>query len=160
MADAEAAAPGQRWLAYLVGVGLPLAVLSPSWSGLPDSFPLSTYPMFARSRGQPTLHTMVGLAADGSERRLPPELVGTKEVLQAKVLIQRSVAAGPAAMSELCLSAAARAAESPQHRELEVLSIVARRYDPIDYFVKGPVPLERETLLRCKIQRAGGTGAP
>jgi hypothetical protein len=125
------------------------------WSGMPDSFPLSTYPMFARPRGQPTLHTLVGLAADGSERRVPPELVGTKEVLQAKVLIQRSVAEGQAAMSALCEATASRAGESAEFRELQALAIVARRYDPIDYFVKGPSPLEQETLLRCDVPRPG-----
>lgn len=160
MARSEPAMPwGQRCLAYLVGLGLPLAVLSPIWSGAPDSFPLSTYPMFARPRGQPTLHTLVGLSADGSERRMPPELVGSKEVLQAKVLIQRSVAEGPGAMSQLCEATALRAADASEFRDLWALAIVARRYDPVDYFVKGPVPLEEETLLRCDMpRRAAGEG--
>lgn len=147
-------------LAYVIGLGLPLAVLSPMWSGMPDSFPLSTYPMFARPRGQPVLHTLVGLAADGSERRLPPELVGSKEVLQAKVLIQRSVASGPEAMSALCEATAARAQHSADFRDLQGLAIVARRYDPVDYFVKGPAPLEQELLLRCDLPRPGAALGP
>lgn len=151
---------GQRCVAYLVGLGLPLAVLSPSWSGLPDSFPLSTYPMFARPRGQPTLHTLIGLARDGSERRLSPDVVGSKEVLQAKVLIQRSVAAGPAAMAELCEASAARAARSAEPAELQALAIVARRYDPVAYFVNGPTPLEQQTLFRCEVPRPRGDGEP
>lgn len=152
MTPMERAVPwGQRCVAYLVGLGLPLAVLSPAWSGAADSFPLSTYPMFARPRGQPTLYTLVGLAAGGSERRLPPELVGTTEVLQAKVLIQRSVAAGAEAMAQLCQTTAARAANAPELADVQALAIVARRYDPVDYFVRGPFPLEQETLLRCDL---------
>lgn len=152
LAPAEHALPwGQRCLAYLVGLGLPLAVLSPIWSGAADSFPLSTYPMFARPRGQPTLYTLVGLSSQGGERRVPPELLGSTEVLQAKVLIQRSVAQGEDAMSQLCRATAARVAEAPELADLQALAIVARRYDPVDYFVKGPVPLEQQTLLLCGV---------
>jgi len=97
-------------LAYALGLGMPAAVLSPLFSGAPDSFPLSTYPMFAQPRGQPSLDSVVALMADGGEERLPPPLIGTKEVLQAKVLIQRSVEAGPEAMAGLCQDVAARAA--------------------------------------------------
>jgi hypothetical protein len=161
MEPAERARDGaRRWLAYLVGLGLPVAVLSPIWSGAPDSFPLSTYPMFARPRGQPTLHTLVGVTADGSERRLSPELVGSNEVLQAKVLIQRSVAEGSEAMAQLCESTAARVAQDVAFRELQALAIVARRYDPVDYFVHGPAALEEQVLVRCEVPRAGGTRTP
>jgi hypothetical protein len=144
----------------LVGLGLPLAVLSPIWSGAADSFPLSTYPMFARPRGQPTLYTLVGLTAEGSERRVPPELLGSTEVLQAKVLIQRSVASGEEAMTELCRTTAGRVAEAPELRDLQALAIVGRRYDPVDYFVRGAVPLEQQTLLRCQIPRNTGEVRP
>jgi hypothetical protein len=150
----------QRSLAYLVGLGLPLAVLSPIWPGAADSFPLSTYPMFARPRGQPTLYTMVGLTPDESERRLPPELLGSTEVLQAKVLIQRSVAGGAEAMAQLCQTTAARTAQAPGLADVRELSIVARRYDPVDYFVRGPVPLEQATLLRCPVPPATAGRAP
>jgi hypothetical protein len=146
----------RRCLPYAVGLGLPAAVLSPIGSGAADSFPISTYPMFANPRGQPTLHTLVGLTPDGNERRLPPELVGTKEVLQAKVLIQRSVVKGPEAMSQLCAATATRAAASATFRELQALAIVARRYDPIEYFVKGPTPLDEQTLVRCELPGAEG----
>jgi hypothetical protein len=116
--------------------------------------------MFARPRGQPTLHTLVGIAADGSERRLPPELLGTKEVLQAKVLIQRSVAEGPDAMSALCEATASRARQTAEFRDLRALAIVARRYDPVDYFVTGPAPLEQELLLQCDLPLSGAALGP
>jgi len=100
----------RRWGAYVVGVGLPLAVLSPIFSGASDSFPFSTYPMFSQPRGQPTLYAVVAQMSDGGEQRLSPELVGSKEVLQAKVLIQRSVDGGSEGMAALCRDTALRVA--------------------------------------------------
>ena len=159
MAQAEKRAVLQRWFSYVVGLGLPAAVLSPIWSGAPDSFPLSTYPMFARPRGQPTLHSLVGLSQDGNERRLSPELIGSKEVLQAKVLIRRSVAEGPEAMLRLCEAAASRVAQSGELREVRALAVVARRYDPVSYFVDGPRPIEQQTLLLCDVPPSAGGNA-
>src|SRR6476620_1973554 len=121
----------QRLRAYLLGLGMPAAVLVPFLSGAGDSFPLSTYPMFAQPRGELTLYSMVALNADGHAERLPPPLLGTKEVLQAKVLIQRSVDGGPDTMAQLCSDAAARVAAAPGFPGARALAIVQRRYDPI-----------------------------
>ena len=149
----------RRALAYGFGLGLPLAVLSPLLSGAPDSFPLSTYPMFAQARGQPTLHTMVALLADGREERLPPALVGSKEVLQSKVLIQRSVESGVEGMAQLCAAAAERVLAAPAFRGAQSLAILRRRYDPIDYFVKGSAPLEEQRLFECALPGRDSAGA-
>jgi hypothetical protein len=152
---------GRRLIAYVLGLGMPLAVLSPLFSGAADSFPLSTYPMFARARGQPTLYTVVARVADGREERLPPSLLGSKEVLQAKVLIQRSVEAGPEALAQLCEDTAARVAAAPAFGEARSVAIVARQYDPLDYFVKGRAPLVEQRLFECALPgRAPSGGAP
>lgn len=136
-----------------VGVGLVAtgAVLSPLATAAGDSFPISTYPMFARPRGQPTLYAAIARAADGSERRLTPSLVGSEEVLQAKVLIARSVEQGPAAAQALCQAIAGRIAASPSGADLRAVEIVRRRYDPIAYFVSGPEPLEQAVLQTCPV---------
>lgn len=152
---------GRRLLAYVLGFGMPLAVLSPVFSGAADSFPLSTYPMFARARGQPTLYTAVARAANGREDRLPPTLLGSKEVLQAKVLIERSVEAGPEALARLCADTAARVAAAPEFVEARSIAIVARQYDPLDYFVKGPAPLAEQRLFECALPgRTAPGGSP
>jgi hypothetical protein len=151
---------GRRVLAYVLGLGMPLAVLSPLFSGAADSFPLSTYPMFARSRGQPTLYTAVARTASGREERLPPPLLGSKEVLQAKVLLQRSVEAGPEALAQLCQETAARVAAAREFAETSSVAIVARQYDPLDYFVKGPAPLAEQRLFECAIPRRAAPGSP
>jgi len=142
----------ERWTGLLVGLVASVAVLAPLLSPDADSFPLSSYPMFARPRGQPTLYALAARASDGSERRLPPSALGSSEVLQAKVLIQRSVEQGPAAMRALCREVAARvAADTADVRSIE---IVRRRYDPIDYFVTGPTPIEQARLESCPVPRA------
>ena len=141
-----------RWTGLLVGFGATAAVLAPLLSPDTDSFPLSSFPMFARPRGQPTLYALAARAADGSERRLPPSALGSSEVLQAKVLIQRSVEQGPAAMRALCREVAARVAAAGA--DVRSIEIVRRRFDPIGYFVTGPTPIEQARLESCPVPRA------
>jgi hypothetical protein len=146
--------PWHRLAAVSVGLGTLLAVLSPLGAMDDDSFPISSYPMFARPRGQPTLYAVTARDQDGSERRLPAEMVGSSEVLQTKVLIQRSVEQGPEAMAELCRATADRVSRSPELGTLRSIEIVRRRFDPIGYFVDGPKPIEQERLFSCKVPRA------
>jgi hypothetical protein len=143
-----------RAFGYVIGLGATALVLSPLVSGAADSFPISTFPMFASPRGQPVLYAVIGRAADGSERRLEPTLVGSKEVLQAKVLIERSVEGGKATLAELCHATAARIAATPSVGALGSVEIVSRRYDPIKYFSSGPAPIEQTRLFQCKVPRA------
>lgn len=140
-----------RTRAYVLGFGATLLVLSPLATGAADSFPISTFPMFARAPGTPTLYAVLGIATDGSEQRLPPALVASGEVLQTKVMIERSVQGGQSAMDELCRAIAKRVADSNAASTLRYIDIVRRRYDPVAYFVSGPLPLEQERLLRCAV---------
>jgi hypothetical protein len=135
----------------VVGLGATAAVLSPLGAMDQDSFPISSYPMFARPRGQPDLYAVVARAADGREVRLPASMVASSEPLQTKVLIQRSVELGPEAMQALCRSVAARVADSPE--VLRSVEIVRRRYDPIAYFTRGPEPIEQARLSSCRVPR-------
>jgi hypothetical protein len=107
--------------------------------------------MFARAPGTPTLYAVLGIAADGREQRLSPALVASGEVLQTKVMIERSVQGGESAMGELCRAIAKRVADSDAASSLRYIDIVRRRYDPVAYFVSGPLPLEQERLLRCPV---------
>jgi hypothetical protein len=153
----------RRLYAYGLGWGALLALLWPLFGG-GDSFPLSNYPMFSRGRGQPVLNAVVASDNRGRRYALPSTLLGSDEVLQAKVLLDRAVAAGPDQMARLCAEVAERLAArgalgagagvlqgEPQHVE-----IVASRYDPVRYFTVGPEPLARESLFRCDVQ--GTTG--
>ena len=143
----------ERAWAYLVALGALGAMLWPLRSGARDSFPLSTYPMFASQRGTPVLFAAVAVTRDGEERSIPAALVASGEVLQTKVLIQRTVERGRAAVRELCERTAEKLAREPA--DLAAVEIVRRRYDPIEYFESGPRPIERELLFRCPIVRGG-----
>jgi hypothetical protein len=153
-----------RSRAYLVGAGTLLAVLWPLCTGR-DSFPLSNYPMFSHPRGQPVLFSVVATSAAGNEWNVPSALVGSDEVLQTKALIQRAVDGGQAAMARLCEDVAsrltvealgtrdrARQPDAPAGSEPPLfVDIVSRRYDPVQYFVAGPSPIEEKRLYRCDI---------
>jgi hypothetical protein len=141
----------QRARAYVLAFGATATVLSPLVTEPADSFPISTFPMFARAPGTPTLHAVLGIAPDGSEQRLAPALVASGEVLQTKVMIERTVERGNAAMAELCRAIANRVAASEATPTLSYIEFVRRRYDPVAYFVSGPQPLEQERLLRCPV---------
>lgn len=139
-------------MGLVVGLGATAAVLSPLVGMEGDSFPISSYPMFAHPRGQPTLFAVIARAADGREVRLPPSMVGSAEVLQTKVLIQRSVQQGEGAMRALCEGVAARVGAVPG--DLRTIEIVRRRYDPVSYFTSGPQPIEQARLLSCRVPGA------
>jgi hypothetical protein len=144
----------QALTGIVVGLGTTALVLSPLGAMEHDSFPISSYPMFARPRGQPELFAVVARAVDGSEVRVPASVVASSEPLQTKVLIQRSVEQGPEAMQALCRAVAARLAGGPGPR-LRSVEIVRRRYDPIAYFTRGPEPLEQQRLSSCRVPRQG-----
>ena len=84
-------------------VGASLVVLAPLLRApKDDTYPLSTYPMFATDRGAVhEIATAVGIDTDGSVMRLSPRsIAGTDEVVLASVTVARAVARGEA--DELC----------------------------------------------------------
>ena len=92
----------------LVGVAA-LVVLSPlARDPQSDTYPLSTYPMFASDRGEVhRIATVVEVRDDGTTARLSPELIaGTDEVILTAVTVSRAVRDGDA--GELCQEVAAR----------------------------------------------------
>lgn len=143
-----------RLLAY--GFGLGMVALTAS-AGLraprDDSYPLSTYPMFARPRGKPLLRYVEALDADGRATRIPPELVAHDEVMQAVVTVRRAVEGGPEAMSALCARIAHAVRADPAYAQAQTLRLVGARFDPLRYFSEGPVPEEQIEHFRCSVPR-------
>lgn len=139
----------------LVTLAVTVALIVPmTWSPEEDSFPLSPYRMFATSRGQPTFHRMVAKFEDGTSTHVGPELLGTHEVLQAMAWLDE-VARQPKRRAQLCAKVAlalARSSGSPRPRSLELQRV---RFDPVDYFVRGPVPLQARVLERCAVPDVG-----
>jgi hypothetical protein len=118
-----------------------------------DSFPLSTYPMFAWKRT--TLQTYryaVGETSTGQRRTLSPRVVGTAEVLQALRVLERSIAGGRGAALKLCEQIAARVAVDDELADIVAIRMVSGTHDAIDYLVRGVVGRETE-LVRCAVPR-------
>ena len=144
-----------RLLAY--GYGLTLVALSASPLLLPpddDSYPLSTYPMFARPRGKPWLSIVEGVDAAGGAVRLTPSLIAHGEVMQAAATVRRAVREGPLAMEQLCTTVAERVANDLDYRHVQEVRVVSARFDPVRYFRDGPTPEERLEQRRCPVSRA------
>jgi len=118
---------------YAATAALLLALVTPVFHPPPyDSYPFSTFPMFSRLPDSPevTLAHVVTVAADGSRHAVAPALVGSDEVLQAKVIIRTSVEGGRAA--ELCRAVARRL--GPFQPPIQAVEVRSDRYDVFAYF--------------------------
>lgn len=118
-----------------------------------DGFPLSTYPMFATKR--PTALTMsypVGLTAAGARRALSPAVIGSAEVLQARAIMERAVARGPAEQASLCERLAAAVARRSRFADVTEVAIVTGSHDAVAFLVDGVRGREVERV-RCPVTR-------
>jgi len=139
-----AGAPRRRFLVTLAVLGL---VTSPAVRDR-DSFPLSTYPVYATVRGREMrIVTAVGEGIDGRETRLSMRvLAATDDPLIAEQRLADAVASGGAAA--LCTRIASRA---PQ--EVLVVVVVTERHDVVNAAGGEPSRLERVTHARCPVPR-------
>jgi len=100
-----------------------------------DTYPLSTYPMFASNRGE--LHripTVVEVRVDGTTARLSPELIaGTDELVLTAVTVTHAVNAGEA--EALCAEVAERLGEGRvarvQTEQHNVIGLIADDAPPL-----------------------------
>ena len=140
--------------AALVGIVAVGAVLVPLGRDLgDDSLPLSNYPMFTARRSQVTsIERAIGVAPDGTEHVLSPELTGgTVEVIHAAQTIVDAIRAGSA--DELCAEIAKRVAESGDADTAEVL-VVTERFDIVAALDDDdPEPVDRRLHARCEVKR-------
>ena len=136
---------------YVAGVVFVVAVALPVlWSPRDDSFPLSTYPMFAgRKEREVTVDHVVGVASDGRRASLPPPAIANEEVVQALETIRQAIRLGPWATQSLCQRAAIWARS---HRpSVESVEIVSSRYDAIAYFQGDKEPAASTLHTRCRV---------
>ena len=141
-----------RRSAALASIALVAATLEPILrSPGDDSFPLSTYPMFATPRATKlTLDYAIAESTDGSRRSIAPELVGSSEVLQALANIAREVAGKRSA--ELCGRIARGVAADSDYEGVARIRIVTGTNDAIEYLAHGTIGPERERA-RCQVVR-------
>jgi len=132
---------------------LVLAVWPVSWPKGRDSFPLSSYPMFARREVDPTvrLDYAVGIDAGGGRHVIGPQYVANSEVLQARAALARAVRT-PAKTEELCRSISERIAGDDDFDDVVEVHIVSGRYDAVAYLRHGRVGDER-VRGRCEVKR-------
>jgi hypothetical protein len=145
-----------RAFALIVSIALIAAALSPLVRRPDDDgFPLSTYPMFAWRRPQVlAMSYPLGVTAEGVERYLSPELIGSSEVLQAAAIVERAVARRGAEVARLCEAIARRVAASPAHRDVAAIRIVTGTHDAVELLVRDRSGREIEHG-RCDVPRRG-----
>jgi hypothetical protein len=133
-----------RWSRLLL-VGLAAVVVLSPLARPPrsDTYPLSTYPMFASDRGAVhDIATVVEVKDDGSTVRLSPELIaGTDEVILTAVTVTRAVARGEA--EQLCAEVAARLGEGRRVR------VQTERHDVVETVASGAPPLGIDVHAEC-----------
>jgi hypothetical protein len=132
-----------------------LATLAPILHDAPfadDSYPFSTYPMFAR-----TLSKRVVVFAEGLGKaravRLGPELVANDEPMQAQRILKKAASEGRPALRLLCARIAQRVAAAEELVEVRRVRIVQGAFNPIRYFEVSSAPDEREVLEQCRVPR-------
>ncbi|MGK3965458.1 hypothetical protein WMF38_14935 [Sorangium sp. So ce118] len=150
---------GARWAdrrayAYGVTAGLLLLMLAPLFRRPPvDSFPLSTYPMFSWGRhdARTTVERAVGVDSRGGRRPIPPRLVGSEEVLQAKATLAHSIRQGARATRALCRGIAARVAEQSGQADLVSVEIRTDTFDAVAFFEGQEAPIDSKLHATCKV---------
>ena len=114
----------------LVLAGLVASPLFGAFSG--DSFPVSTYPMFASARSsEVVMPHAIALTATGHERRVRPHDVANDEVIQAFSTIRQAIRQGQDAVDQLCQHIAQNVA---RHGDVVTVQIVTSHYDALEYF--------------------------
>jgi len=145
----------RRW-ALFVGVAITLATLAPSLRSAPfadDSYPFSTYPMFARTMTKRVIVFAEGVGAAGPTR-LGPQFVANDEPMQAQRTLNNAAKSGASALRPLCARIAERVAKSAPLTGVRRVRIVRALFDPILYFEVGAEPEQREVLSQCRVRRA------
>lgn len=114
-----------------------------------DSYPLSTYPMFATDRGrQAGVATAVGVDIDGKVSRLGARVIGgTDEVILAAATVSAAVRRGE--VDDLCREIAGRITAT------DVVVVVVRTevIDVVEHVGNGVEPLAIAEHGRCSVPR-------
>ncbi|MEO8698902.1 MAG: hypothetical protein ABI867_02630 [Kofleriaceae bacterium] len=131
----------------LLGATLAPVVLDPVRD---DDFPLSTYPMFATAR--PTtlrISYALGVTRTNGRRSISPTLVGSGEVLQAYMILERAVTRR-SELAALCTRIADRVRDADP--DIVTIRIVTGTHDTIAYLVDAKLGPEVERI-RCEVRR-------
>jgi hypothetical protein len=141
-------------LRSLFGVALAVAVAAPLFRDTEqDSYPFSTYPMFARVLSKPRLTYAEGIAESGKKTRLPPSMIGSDEPMQAMRTLKLAANGGRRGLKRLCRAIAERVAKDRGYADLRQVRVARAQFDPVAYFEVGPSPEDEESLVQCPVRR-------
>lgn len=114
-----------------------------------DSYPLSTYPMFATDRGRvAAIATAVAIDSDGVVSRLSPAAIGgTDEVILAGATVSVAVSRGEVA--ELCMEIANRL----DRADYSIVIVRTEVVDVVSHVADDAAPLSIEEHGRCEVDR-------
>ncbi|MCU1343827.1 MAG: hypothetical protein JWL70_93 [Acidimicrobiia bacterium] len=114
-----------------------------------DSFPLSTFPMFASQRtSSETVDTAVARAGTRIWRLDPERIAATDEVILAAATVSDAIANGHA--DRLCAEIAQRVL-SAGPREATAVEVVTEQYDAVQWFAGQRTPLQRQVHAQCAV---------
>ena len=135
----------KRWRRRLTAALVAAAVISPAIRDR-DSFPLSTYPVYATARERvAVLGTAVGVDEDGRRERLSMAAIGeTDDPLIAESTVRNAVRAGRA--QALCRAIARRVEPG-----LEAVEVVEETHDIVRRAAGDRSLLERQVHARCGV---------
>lgn len=162
--------------AYLTSGLLLAAVLYPALlEPGADSFPLSTYPMFARERPRRVeVMSALSLSAplpdrSASERAVPPSYIANAEAMQALQTLRKSVQAGRRSARKLCQRIARELATRNEARfaDAREIALVTTRVDALRFLQDPDHAGDRESErrdrtvhVRCSVPRHAPAGVP
>lgn len=117
-----------------------------------DSFPLSTYPMYSRTRGDVVaVATANGITAAGDSFRLSLDAIGDiDDPLIVEALVRDAVRDGPAGTDALCRDIADRLADSTD--DFDRVAVVTERHNVVDHASGRPSLVSREVHSTCEVE--------
>jgi hypothetical protein len=135
------------WSRRLAAAAVLVAVVWPAVRGR-DSFPLSTYPMYAQTRGDVvSIATVVGVDDRGATHRLTlRDIANTDDPLVAESAVQRAIRSGQA--DQLCAEVATRVRD-----DLLRLEVVAEQHDVVAHAEGDDSRQTRTVHASCEVQR-------
>lgn len=115
-----------------------------------DDFPLSTYPMYANSRGAVvSIVTATGVDAAGDPVTLSlAEIGNSDDPLIVQSLLRQAVRDGPSQTDALCSRIADRAAAGGSAQ----ISIVTETHNVVDHAAGRPSRIERQVHTSCPVR--------
>jgi hypothetical protein len=139
-----------RLRAYIMTLALIGLVASPLWGAFAgDSFPISTYPMFATTRSTEAKLTYVLLVNDaGDEWTPPPDAIASNQVLQAQETLRQALRQGDGATAALC----ERIAQRVRGAGAISVKIVTSTYDAFRYARGDYEPIVSQVNGTCRVE--------